>query len=122
MDVFVGQRIAARRQALGITQTALGRSVGVSFQQIQKYEAGTNRVSAPRLHALARVLAMPMSDFFPPDPQGLEPEDERGLSALARLMTATPEGRAVMMGFGTIRDQPVRQAVARIVEALGQAA
>lgn len=122
MDAFVGQRITARRQALGLSQTALAQSLGVSFQQVQKYEAGTNRVPASRLHALARVLAMPLSDFFPPDPQAGEPEDERGLSALARLMTATPEGRAVMMGFGTIRDQPVRQAVARIVEALGQAA
>ena len=57
VDAWVGARIAARRQALGLSQTALAERVGVSFQQIQKYETGINRISASRLHQIAVALA-----------------------------------------------------------------
>ena len=65
VDLHVGARIAARRQALGLSQTALGEMVGVSCQQVQKYEGGQNRISAARLHNLAIALSMPISAFFP---------------------------------------------------------
>ncbi len=64
IDVLVGQRIRARRYALGISQTELGDAIGVKFQQIQKYETGANRVSASRLWAVAEKLGVDVLYFF----------------------------------------------------------
>jgi transcriptional regulator with XRE-family HTH domain len=67
IDVHIGIKIRARRQELGLSQTALGKEVGVSFQQIQKYENGSNRIGASRLALLAKVLQVPIDYFFPRD-------------------------------------------------------
>jgi transcriptional regulator with XRE-family HTH domain len=64
VDVHVGQQIRARRKLLRLSQTELGAKVGVTFQQMQKYENGSNRVSASRLAAIAKVLNCPVGDFF----------------------------------------------------------
>ncbi len=64
IDIAVGKRIKKRRQQLRISQTALGASVGVSFQQIQKYERGTNRVSSAILYRFAGTLEVPIAYFF----------------------------------------------------------
>ena len=64
IDVEVGKRIRLRRLLLGFSQAALGNRLGVTFQQIQKYEAGANRVSASRLAELAAILAVPVTYFF----------------------------------------------------------
>ncbi|MCV2887022.1 helix-turn-helix domain-containing protein [Ruegeria aquimaris] len=64
VDTVVGQRIRARRMALGLSQADLGRAIGVRFQQVQKYESGANRVSASRLWAIAEVLEVHVSHFF----------------------------------------------------------
>lgn len=73
-DRIVGPRIAALRKARGLSQIALGRAVGVSFHQIQKYENGMNRVGASRLSDIARVLEVPVSTFFNSDDGGAEQE------------------------------------------------
>jgi transcriptional regulator with XRE-family HTH domain len=65
VDRHVGASIRARRKALGLSQAELGRRVGITFQQIQKYERGTNRVSASTLYEIAEVLSTPVPDFFP---------------------------------------------------------
>ncbi len=64
IDVHVGARLRQRRALLGMTQTNLGDAIGVKFQQVQKYERGTNRISASRLFALSRVLDVPVEYFF----------------------------------------------------------
>ena len=69
-DVYVGNRIRVRRKELGFSQEKLGEKVGITFQQIQKYEKGTNRVGASRLQAMATALEVPISYFFPHDPDG----------------------------------------------------
>ncbi len=119
IDAFVGGRIAWRRAALGLSQAALAQRLGLSFQQVQKYETGTNRVSASRLHQIAAVLGAPIEAFFPETPAGASGEavDVDWLSGL-RFMTASAGGRAVARGFPLIEDRAVRQAVACIVEAL----
>ncbi|MFC3614834.1 helix-turn-helix domain-containing protein [Lutimaribacter marinistellae] len=71
VDVTVGQRIKARRMALGMSQAELGDAVGVRFQQVQKYESGANRVSASRLWSIAEVLGVHVSHFF----EGIRPAD-----------------------------------------------
>ena len=64
VDVHVGQRIRTRRRLLGMNQAALARALDLTFQQVQKYEHGTNRVSASKLSAIADVLGVPVSFFF----------------------------------------------------------
>ncbi|WP_426038507.1 helix-turn-helix domain-containing protein [Brevundimonas sp. DC300-4] len=115
IDALVGQRIAARRAALGLSQTALSQRLGVSPQQVQKYESGANRVSASRLNDIAIALGVAPGALFPD--RASESDD---LSRL-RVMTATPEGRAVAAAFPLIRDRTLRQALARITEALAPA-
>ena len=67
VDVHVGREIRSRRKRLRLSQTELGAKVGVAFQQMQKYENGSNRVSASRLAAIAKALNCPVGDFFPRD-------------------------------------------------------
>lgn len=64
IDTHVGQRIRVRRSLLGLSQEKLAEALGITFQQVQKYERGTNRVSASRLHELSKALSVPVSFFF----------------------------------------------------------
>lgn len=73
VDQHVAQRIRARREALGITQVVLGAKLGITFQQIQKYEKGTNRVSAGRLYRLSEIFGVQPGFFF----EGLAKPDRR---------------------------------------------
>jgi transcriptional regulator with XRE-family HTH domain len=64
IDVQVGSRVRLRRNMLGLSQEKLGEAIGLTFQQVQKYERGANRIGASRLHELSRVLDVPVSFFF----------------------------------------------------------
>ncbi|MCB8835790.1 helix-turn-helix domain-containing protein, partial [Escherichia coli] len=64
IDIDVGNKIRLRRRLTGMSQTALGTALGITFQQVQKYEKGTNRVGASRLSDMARILGVPVSYFF----------------------------------------------------------
>lgn len=64
VDVHVGARVRLRRTLLGMSQEKLGQAIGLTFQQVQKYERGTNRIGASRLHELARALDVPIAFFF----------------------------------------------------------
>ena len=79
-DQRIGERVAARRKLLGLSQTALGQAVGVTFQQMQKYETGRNRIGAGRLQAMAAVLGVPVAALFD---QGGEEVGEDSLGSLA---------------------------------------
>jgi len=119
VDAFVGARIALRRTAMGLSQTALAQRLGVSFQQVQKYETGANRISASRLHRLAVVLATSPAVFFPAgetDETAGDPADS-WMTGLV-FLTGTSDGRMVATSFPLIADREVRRSVARIVEAL----
>ena len=69
VDQFVSERVRARRKEVGMTQQTLAATIGVTFQQMQKYEKGTNRISAGRLLAIARALKMPVARFFDGAPE-----------------------------------------------------
>lgn len=118
VDAYVGARIGLRRSALGLSQSALAQQLGVSFQQVQKYETGQNRISASRLHRTATVLGTSVETFFPPA------ETARGAAddgwATMRFITSTVDGRAVAVSFPLIEDREVRRALARIVRALAR--
>ncbi len=118
VDAYVGARIGLRRSALGLSQSALAQELGISFQQVQKYETGQNRISASRLHRAATVLGTSVETFFPPVETARGAADE-GWETL-RFLTATVDGRSVASGFPLIEDRDVRRAVARIVRALAR--
>lgn len=117
IDALVGRRIGERRMAMGLSQTALAQRLSVSSQQVQKYEAGQNRISASRLNDIALALGIAPGDLFPKR----EPEAERDDLSALRFMTATAEGRAVAAAFPLIRDKALRQALVKITEALAPA-
>ncbi|MCA0016647.1 helix-turn-helix domain-containing protein, partial [Mesorhizobium sp. B264B1A] len=79
IDIHVGSRIRLRRNMLGMSQEKLGENLGITFQQIQKYEKGTNRVGASRLQAIASILGVPVAFFFE-DAPGQESPAGRGLA------------------------------------------
>ncbi|MDP2763901.1 MAG: helix-turn-helix transcriptional regulator [Brevundimonas sp.] len=118
VDAYVGARIGLRRSALGLSQSALAQQLGISFQQVQKYETGQNRISASRLHRAATVLGTSVETFFPPVETALGAADD-GWEQM-RFITATADGRAVAAGFPLIEDRDIRKAVARIVRALAR--
>src|SRR5947207_9122499 len=64
VDVRVGSRVRLRRNMLGLTQESLGETIGLTFQQVQKYERGANRIGASRLYALSQALDVPVSFFY----------------------------------------------------------
>ncbi|MGQ2991222.1 helix-turn-helix domain-containing protein [Brevundimonas sp.] len=111
-DAHIGRRIAARRQALGLSQDALARRLGLSFQQIQKYESGANRVPASRLNRIAALLGAPIGQFLPGPPvfQEAQIEEEGVHGELTALATA----------FRAIENQGVRLALVCVVQALGR--
>ncbi|ABC24037.1 transcriptional regulator, XRE family [Rhodospirillum rubrum ATCC 11170] len=88
VDAHVGQRVRQRRTALILDQETLARRIGVSFQQIQKYERGRNRISASRLYDIAKALAVPIDYFF----SDLERGDPRHDGALAEDMGRLAQG------------------------------
>lgn len=99
-DREVGQRIVLLRKARGLTQTQLGNAVGVTFQQLQKYERGRNRVSASRLQAIADELGVPVGAFYVKpeslDPAGASPSDlgtDEAGEVLRLYASLTPEAR-----------------------------
>lgn len=116
VDAYVGARIALRRAALGLSQSALAARLGVSFQQLQKYESGANRISASRLHRLAVATGASPADFFPPATRRAETADD-WMTGLV-FLTETSEGRAVVGAFPRIADPALRKALARIATAL----
>ena len=90
IDVHVGTRIRMRRLLLGMNQETLANALGLTFQQVQKYEGGANRVSASRLSAMADILGVPISYFFGdlrPDDDELSPEDRQWREYLQRPET-----------------------------------
>ena len=115
IDQAVGLRIAARRSALGWSQSALARELGVSFQQVQKYETGANRVSASRLHQAATAMGCSVADFFPARPN-LEGEAE-----LLHPVLTSAEGRGLAEAFARIRDASARRALTRVAQAMAGA-
>ena len=83
VDIHVGSRVRLRRTLLGLSQEKLGEAIGLTFQQIQKYERGANRVGASRLYALSRVLDVPPAFFFEEMPAEISGKGGKGVPGLA---------------------------------------
>ena len=109
-DRLVGQRIKLLRKSKGISQTTLGRALGVTFQQIQKYENGANRVGARRLSEVARVLEIPVSTFFE-EGGGLVEQGQKEAFEFLRV----PGAVDLLNAFITIEDNRLRREVLALV-------
>ncbi|MDB5509059.1 MAG: DNA-binding protein [Hyphomicrobiales bacterium] len=115
-DKKLGGRIRIRRRELDISQTSLGEQIGVSFRQVQKYEAGLNRISITRLEQIAAALDMPVTEFLTPQPHAQAalapaPLETGTLEAFLRL----PEARTLVEAFSAIPDPKTRQQIADLV-------
>jgi transcriptional regulator with XRE-family HTH domain len=108
LDKLIGSHIQTRRSMLGITQGELGDHLGITFQQVQKYENGANRVSASRLWLIAEHLGCALSDFF----EGLE-----GGDTVAQYVD-TPEAVSVAQAMASIESNKVRRDVLRLVRTI----
>ena len=102
VDRLVGLRITALRKARGLSQTALGTAVGVTFQQVQKYEKGVNRVSASMLARASQALHCKIDSFFPDETTGADTTADvtaapRGREMLAILAALDPKRREILM-------------------------
>jgi transcriptional regulator with XRE-family HTH domain len=120
IDKYIGSRVRLRRMMLGLTQERLGDAVGVTFQQIQKYEKGTNRIGASRLQAIAKTLTVETSYFFDGLPQT---QDSAGFSETKPRpvefdFVATAEGLRLHRSFIRIKDRRVRKRIVELVTAL----
>jgi transcriptional regulator with XRE-family HTH domain len=113
-DRHVGARVRMRRMMLGMSQTNLGEAVGLTFQQIQKYERGTNRIGASRLQHIAHILQVPASFFFEGLPLPTETSSEEG--AYIDHFLATSDGLSLTKHFMRIKDPKTRRRIVDLVE------
>jgi transcriptional regulator with XRE-family HTH domain len=113
-DVEVGQRIRARRMAKGMSQTELGAMLGVTFQQVQKYEKGVNRVGAGRLVRVAEALEVPVSFFFGATDNGVGSVETRAILGFLDTSYAL----RLLRAFSRIPQKDVQRAVVELVESL----
>jgi transcriptional regulator with XRE-family HTH domain len=122
IDIHVGSRIRLRRTMLGMSQEKLGEALGITFQQIQKYEKGTNRVGASRLQNISTILNVPVSFFFedaPGDPSTAQPGmAEANSSNYVVDFLSSSEGLQLNRAFIKIPDPKVRRKLVDLVKSL----
>lgn len=122
IDVHVGSRIRLRRNMLGLSQEKLGESLGITFQQIQKYEKGTNRVGASRLQAISSILNVPVSFFFEDAPgsgvAGVDGFAEDNEATYVVDFLNSNEGVQLTRAFTKISDPKVRRKIIDLVKSL----
>ena len=123
VDKYVGSRVRMRRIMLGMSQEKLGEALGITFQQIQKYEKGVNRIGASRLQQLARVLGVPPAFFFEGAPASEAVphnlSEPQGASYVVDFLS-TAEGLQLNRSFALIRDAKVRKRILDLVASLAQ--
>jgi transcriptional regulator with XRE-family HTH domain len=121
IDRHVGSRVRMQRMLAGISQEKLGEALGLTFQQVQKYEKGTNRISASRLQQIAKMLGVPVAFFFEGAPAGEAVAgsftDTAATAYVADFLT-TSEGIQLSKAFVRIKSPRVRRRVIDLVEAL----
>jgi transcriptional regulator with XRE-family HTH domain len=122
VDRRLGQRVRTRRLEIGMSQERLAEVLGVTFQQVQKYEKGVNRIAASRLWDISGALDLPVARFFegigPGRAKGVAEEDE----SFAHEVLSTPEGMQLIALFASINSPKVRRRVVELVRALSEEA
>jgi transcriptional regulator with XRE-family HTH domain len=125
IDIHVGGRLRLRRLAVGLSQERLAKSIGITFQQIQKYERGTNRIVASRLHDLARVLDVPVGYFFSELDEGTlsgaAPEPREEAMAFAHDLMGERETLELVRSYYKISDPRIRKRLFDLVKSVSKA-
>jgi transcriptional regulator with XRE-family HTH domain len=124
VDRHVGARVRMRRMMVGMSQEKLGAACGITFQQIQKYEKGTNRMGASRLHHIARVLDVPIEFFYEGASSDQGSNGPIMVDGQSRSMTdflATSEGLGLVRAFTAIKDPKVRLRIVDLAKAVALA-
>ena len=123
VDAHVGSRVRLRRMLLGMSQERLGESMGLTFQQVQKYEKGVNRIGASRLFQISKILDVPVQFFFEEAPYNGDGNAVRGMAepdseAFILEFLNSREGLDLNRAFVKIGDAKVRKSVVDLVRAL----
>ncbi len=121
IDRHVGSRVRMRRMMLGMSQEKLGNALGLTFQQVQKYEKGTNRIGASRLQQIAHILQVPVAFFFEGAPAVTIGTRSEGMGeapspAYVSDFLATSDGLALTKAFTRISDSKLRRRIVDLVE------
>ena len=119
IDKHVGSRLRMRRKMLGMSQEKLGEALKITFQQVQKYEKGTNRISASRLQHISHILQVPVPFFFEGAPH--QPGQPRGVGcpaspAYVSEFLSSTDGLALVKAFTKIKEAKLRRRVVQLVE------
>jgi transcriptional regulator with XRE-family HTH domain len=118
-DKHVGARVRMRRMMLSMSQEKLGDALGLTFQQVQKYEKGTNRIGASRLQQISNILQVPVSFFFEGAPNNSNPESgfsEAPSPSYVSDFLATSDGLALTRAFMKIKTPKLRRRIVDLVE------
>jgi transcriptional regulator with XRE-family HTH domain len=120
-DKHVGSRVRMRRMMLAMSQEKLGDALGLTFQQVQKYEKGTNRIGASRLQQISHILQVPVSFFFEGAPSAYPTPKSDGMGeapspAYVSDFLATSDGLALTKAFMRIDDSKLRRRIVDLVE------
>lgn len=118
IDVHVGQKVRARRLLVGMSQDKLGTSLGITFQQIQKYEKGTNRIGASRLQQISQLLQVPVSYFFENADETASAPGGPVLVDHTLAVASTSEGMRLIKSFAQIQDPKTRRSIADLCASL----
>ena len=119
VDLYVGARLRIRRKVLGLSQTQLAEALGITFQQIQKYERGANRISASKLYEAARLLQSPVSYFFEglDDPEGADTTAADLANEMADFWSL-PGGPDLARAYATIQSTGMRKHLVDLAKAV----
>lgn len=121
VDAHIGGRVRLRRMTIGMSQEQLGDALGLTFQQVQKYEKGLNRIGAGRLYRIGQILSVPVEYFYEGLPSAAGPvatpdADKRGAEVMAFLSTS--EGYSLSTAFAQIDDAPTRRRLVDLVRTI----
>lgn len=119
VDIHVGNLLRLRRRSLSVTQQELAKALGITFQQVQKYEKGTNRVSASMLYNIAATLKVPIAYFFQNVEENSETEEVSGSEVAVNSFLRSSEGLELAATFPKIRQPAVRRRLVDLVRAMG---
>ena len=128
VDIHVGKQIKVRRKILGMSQSTLGKAIGLTFQQVQKYERGTNRIGASRLYDLSKVLEIPVNYFFDGFEKYSASSDSAGLSYVGEKKAdsyeidwlSSKELLELVKAFNKINDQHLRKQILDLAKSIAK--
>jgi transcriptional regulator with XRE-family HTH domain len=119
-DKHVGSRVRVRRMMMNMSQEKLGDALGLTFQQVQKYEKGTNRISASRLYRIADILQVPPAFLFEGAPGQAKAKGDDRSPAYVYGFLAMPHGLALTKAFIRIKNAKLRRSIVNLVEEIAK--